>query len=247
MEEEQQLTKRQRRVLKKQEKARARESQIKRTKIIRWSVWTGAVVIILGIWYFGFFRASETYTDDAGDVRANPTLGGADATVVITEFSDFSCPACASAAPVVKQVAEAYGDQIRIEYNGFDLGHTWSQKSHEAGECALDQGLFWEFHDVIFSNQSAWVEADDAPDRFASYAEEAGLNRTAFVSCLESGEMKDEVRRDSSVARANDVDSTPTFLIGDEKIVGGQPLDEFKRIIDEQLGIEPATEEETTE
>ncbi|MFA5134366.1 MAG: thioredoxin domain-containing protein [Patescibacteria group bacterium] len=242
MEQEQQMTKRQRRELKKQEKALARERQVKRTKIIRWSVWTGAVAIILGIWYLGFFRASDTYTNSNGEVRANPTLGGADAAVVVTEFSDFSCPACAATAPVVKEVAEAYGDQIRVEFNGFNLQHTWSEKSHEAGECALDQGKFWEFHDIIFSRQSEWVSADNALDTFAAYAEEAGLDRAAFVTCLDSGEMADEVGRDTSVARANGIDATPTFSIGDEKVVGGQTFEEFKRIIDGQLGIEPAAE-----
>lgn len=231
--ETQHMTKRQRRELKKQKQNEERAKATRHTKIVRTSVWIFAVLVIGAIWYLGFMNRDDSPIDSG--VTENPTLGTAGAPVVITDFSDFSCPACASAAPVLKQVIEAYPDQVQIVFNGFNLGHQWSEKSHEAGECALVQNKFWEFHDIIFENQSAWASADDALDKFKTYATEAGLDEAQFASCLDSGEMNKEVDRDTSIARSEKVSSTPTFLINDEKVVGAQTLDEFKELIDAEL------------
>lgn len=88
---------------------------------------------------------------------------------------------------------------------------------------------------MMFANQSEWVQADDAEDKFKSYAKIIGLSEEAFDNCLDSGRMSSEVARDTSYARSKEVDSTPTFYINDQKLVGVKPLEEFKRIIDEEL------------
>ena len=235
---DQRLTKRQRRELKKQEIASQRNMRLRRKKMS--TIITVSIIVIvvgLGIYFVATSSntSNNTNTDLAAALDGNPTLGGEAAKVTIVEFSDFSCPACAAAAPVVEEVAKAYPDQVKIVFNSYNLGHQWSEKSLEAGECAYNQGKFWEFHDIIFSQQSEWVSLSNPVEKFQAYASQAGISPEVMKSCLDSNQMESEVSRDTALGRSNKVTATPTFFINGQKIEGTQPLSEFKKIIDAKL------------
>ena len=122
----------------------------------------------------------------------DPSMGPIDAPVTIVEFSDFQCPFCARVQPTVKQIVEEYGDQVRIIYRDFPLGfHQDAQKAAEAAECADDQGMFWEYHDLLFANQGAL-----GVESLKQHATDLGLDRTEFDSCLDSGRYENEVKED---------------------------------------------------
>lgn len=241
--QDQPLTKRRRRKLRKQEKARERENQTRRKAMTKWVIIVIILVLAGGLVYFFIGAGSSDNNGQNVNVASgtdinsgnNPYLGGENAAVVIMEYSDFSCPACAAAAPLAKQLVEEYGNQIKVVFNSFNLRHQWSAKSLEAGECAFQQGRFWEYYDLIFLQQSEWVRADDALDKFKLYAQQLGLNEEAFTSCLDSGRMAGEVARDTNVAQSEKITSTPTFDINGKKLVGVKPIAEFKEIIDEEL------------
>ncbi|MBU0597763.1 thioredoxin domain-containing protein [Patescibacteria group bacterium] len=231
------LTKRQRRELKKQQRREEQEKRLRSKKMSRWLVIVIILAAIGGGTYWTVNLSNTNNSSDNIDSGAidNPRIGPEDAKVVITEFSDFSCPACAEAAPTVKQLTEEYGDQIALVFNGFNLRHDWSEKSLEAGECAHKQGKFWALHDLLFTSQKEWSSNDEAINLFKQYAEEAGLNTEEFISCLDNDEMSDEVKRDTNVAADNKVDATPTFRINDQILVGAKSTEEFKEIIDQEL------------
>ncbi len=90
--------------------------------------------------------------------------GGEDAYVTIIEYSDFQCPACASVAPMLQQLAAAYPNDVRLVYRHFPLVsiHPNAQKAAEAAEAAGAQGKFWEYHDTLFANQADFASADAA-------------------------------------------------------------------------------------
>lgn len=89
------------------------------------------------------------------DVTGAPMRGNPKAEVTIIEFSDFECPFCARAFPVVKQLFELYPNKIKFYYKHFPLTniHSFAQKAAEASLCALDQGKFWPYHDKLFNAQ----------------------------------------------------------------------------------------------
>ncbi len=86
------------------------------------------------------------------------TRGKVGAPVTIVEFSDFQCPYCEQAYPVVNQLLKDYGDKVLFSYKYFPLVsiHPRAEKSAEAVACASDQGKFWEMHDALFEHQSDW-------------------------------------------------------------------------------------------
>ncbi len=81
-----------------------------------------------------------------------PVRGNADARVTLVEFSDFECPFCIRAVPIVDQIRKAYPNDVKIVYKHLPLTniHPRAQKSAVAAACAQQQGKFWEYHDKLF-------------------------------------------------------------------------------------------------
>jgi protein-disulfide isomerase len=173
------------------------------------------------------------------DVGDNPAKGPADAKVTIVEFSDFQCPYCARfVQETMPQILSNYGDKIRFVFMNFPLSqiHENAEKAAEAGECANEQGAFWQFHDIMFQNQSALTV-----DNLKSYAAQLNLDTAKFNECLDSGKMADPVAADMAVAEKAAQDAgltrfgTPAFFINGNNLAGAQPYDVFKVAIDAAL------------
>lgn len=171
---------------------------------------------------------NKVYEVNADD---DPFIGPKDAKVTLIEFSDFECPFCKRAVPVVKELAQTYNNQIKIVFRDFPLDfHENAKTAAEAAECADDQGKFWPYHDKLFENQ----EKLDI-DSLKLYAKELGLNTSEFNKCLDSKKHEAEVEKDIQDGQSADVSGTPTSFINGHKIVGVKPLSEFKKIIEEEL------------
>jgi len=86
------------------------------------------------------------------DIAHAPTRGPAAAPISLVEFSDFECPFCAMAAPIVKQLLAAYPAQVRFAFKHYPLPmHKESPLAHEAAAAAGEQSKFWEMHDLLFA------------------------------------------------------------------------------------------------
>lgn len=158
------------------------------------------------------------------------TKGNPEAELTLVEFSDFQCPACGQAYPIVKQVQEQYGDQFLFEYRHFPLRtiHPNAQLAAQASEAAGVQGKFWEMHDMLFERQSDWSNSFNPTKKFTEYAEELGLNADRFEYDLKSDEVKAKVNADADEAQALNLPGTPSFLVNGEVAT----FDEFAAMLD---------------
>jgi len=164
-------------------------------------------------------------------VDDDPSLGPTDAPVTIVEFSDYQCPYCSRAEPIVKQVLEKYKGKVRFVYRDFPLSfHPFAAKASEAAQCANDQGKFWEFHDALYADQSKLA----VPDMEAT-AGRLGMNAEKFKSCMDTGKYTAEVSKDIADATKAGVNSTPSFFINGVAVVGAQGPEAFSDIIDQEL------------
>jgi len=165
------------------------------------------------------------------DLTGQPTLGEDDAKITIIEFSDFQCPYCSKAANgPVKQVITEYVDtgKAKLVFMNYPLGfHQYAQVAAEASECANEQGKFWILHDKIFENQASLSK-----ENLVAWAKELKLDMNMFNGCLNDNKYVQEVQNDMAVAQAVGVQGTPSFLINGNLIVGAQPFEAFKQIID---------------
>ena len=164
-----------------------------------------------------------------------PVRGSSRASVEVVEFSDFQCPFCQRANPVVEQVLKTYGDKIKFVYRHYPLpNHPNARPAAEAAACAQAQGKFWECHDQLFANSSKLADVD-----LKAHAAAVGLDTATFNACVDNHQQKPGVDADIAAADKAGVTGTPAFFINGRSIEGAQPFEAFKRVIDEELTRKP--------
>ena len=124
-----------------------------------------------------------------------------------------------------------YDGRVRLVFKDLPLPfHDRARPAHEASRCAAEAGKFWAYHDRLFQEQPAF-DRDD----LVRYAMDLGLDRAAFVRCLDERRFAAAVEADVSQARALGINGTPTFLINGRPLVGAHPLETFRSVIDDAL------------
>lgn len=161
-----------------------------------------------------------------------PSIGPADAPITIVEFSDYQCPFCRRwYQEVYGPLLEAYPGKIKLVYRNLPLTsiHPDAMSAAEAAMCAGDQDAYWTYHEKLFGGDSLGKQV------YIRYAQELNLDMDKFQTCLDENKFQSAVQSDSDFALDLGVRSTPTFFINGLAIVGAQPLDVFKQVIDKEL------------
>lgn len=162
------------------------------------------------------------------DAPASRVMGPAGAKVVIVEFSDFECPACRYAEPILQGLLKLHEGKVRFVFKHFPLErmHRWARPAAVAAECAGRQGKFWPFHHALYEKQEAWAKETDASKPWERYAKDAGLDVAAWKACLQDPSADAAVSKDQQDGLDAWVGSTPTFFINGKRFVGAQQLGE---------------------
>lgn len=158
-----------------------------------------------------------------GEPQSSP---GAPLTIV--GFFDFECPYSKQAYQTIKNMQTIYGGQINFILRNFPITeiHPNAMLAAQAGECAELQNQFWPMYDKIFENN------DLTEQSLKNYAEQIGLDETAFASCLSDYQSKASVLKDILDGQSLGIKGTPTWFIRGQKIEGTLSETAFKKIID---------------
>jgi protein-disulfide isomerase/uncharacterized membrane protein/rhodanese-related sulfurtransferase len=171
------------------------------------------------------------------------TIGSPSAPVTVVEFGDFECPMCGNAQPMIQQMLDKYGSQIRYVFRHFPINelHPYAQTAAEASECAAEQGKFWETERKFYQEQEDLTEP--ALNR---YAAEIGVDVKKLDQCLIDGTVRARVQQDVDDGKAVGVQATPTFFVGHQKLVGLTQYTQLSELIGAQLaGKSPAVQAST--
>lgn len=162
------------------------------------------------------------------ETKDDPSLGNPQAKVVVVEFGDFECPFCLKSFPIFRELQQEFKDEVLFIWRDFPLRdiHPNAQKAAEAGECAQEQGKFWEYHDKLFINQSRLTVPD-----LKRYAAQLGMDIQQFSLCLDSGRYQQEVEEDLQTVIKAGGQGTPTFFVNGRMISGVVPKEVFRKII----------------
>jgi len=176
----------------------------------------------------------------------DPVKGDPNAPITIIEFSDFQCPFCmkfhATTLPLLEKNYIDTG-MVKFVYRDFPIQgiHSNAVSAALASECADDQNLFWEYHDLVFENQRNWdrLPESSAINAFKQYASELGIDMDEFNQCFETAKHMTEVNGDLQDGISYGITGTPGFFVGNDelgfvKIIGAQPYSVFERLIEDQ-------------
>ena len=231
---------------------RRRKQQRQRLTVLM--IVVGLVLIATGILIAPSIRDA---TQPVGDVvvpdfkdlpqhQAN-TMGDPNAPLTVVEFSDFQCPACKAFTDRVEETfIEEYVATGKVYFVYRSMGKWIGQESVAAAEaayCAGEQNKFWEYHDILFANQTGENVGDFLEKRLIAFAKNIdGLDVKAFKECLESDKYAQQANADFSEGRNLGVQGTPTlfvYLTGSDTpltpIQGVPPIDRLRQILDDAL------------
>lgn len=168
----------------------------------------------------------------------DPARGPGESKVVVRMFGDFQCPSCKAAEPGIKHAMSKFGDRVRFVWNDFPLSniHNNARSAAVAARCAEEQGKFWEYHDVLYEEQSSWSDLTAPTEAFLGYAKKLSLDEGNFVSCYADQSVLRKIQDDEAEGRSNRVDATPTTFIGQKRFVGPMSPDAWDKELNEALG-----------
>ncbi len=143
------------------------------------------------------------------NIKGRPVYGNDRAPVTVVVFADFECPHCRQEAPVLRQAIDQFRGKAKLVYKHFPLsGHVRAKAAAIATEAALEQGKFWEMHDMVFENQSALEDAD-----IRSYAKKIGLDMAKFDASYNAKKGQDVVEADRMEGEKLDIQGTPAVYV----------------------------------
>ena len=168
------------------------------------------------------------------DLAGTPSRGPSNAGVTIVEFSDFHCPYCRRVQSTLTQLLAKYPADVRLVYKHFPLDSLHPQARHaaEASWCAQQQDKFWQFHDLIYADNA---DQSSSPAALAALAGRAGLNTVVFQQCLASDKPAAVIAEHLAEGMKYGVSGTPGFFVNGRFLSGAVPLDEFVRVVEEEL------------
>lgn len=167
------------------------------------------------LWNFST-QAEQPVPEVKGEMRH--ILGEGE--IVVTEFSDLQCPACAGVQQPLKELMRKYEGRVKLVYRHLPLTsiHKNAMAAATASEAAYEQGKFWEYHDLLFARQSEWGELGDPREKFAAYAQELGMDGDKLVADMERDDLTQIVLSDSAAATRYKVQATPSFFVEGERV-----------------------------
>jgi protein-disulfide isomerase len=161
--------------------------------------------------------------------------GNLDAPLVVIEFSDFECPFCREHAlgsqPLIDEALVDTGEVLWVfKHLPLEI-HPGALSAAVAAECAADQGLFWEMHDLLFASAARWAgEGVDTDAELILLADELGLSRAVFSACFDGRDALQRVLADITDATGI-ISSTPSFVVIQDGrgslLQGALPPDQF--------------------
>jgi protein-disulfide isomerase len=192
--------------------------------------------------YVIFAEVSDVTVDPSKAVMGKIKLDSAackgpkDAKVTIVEYSDFQCPFCAKGYTTVEQqVLKEYGDKVKFCFKDFPLAfHPWAEPAAIAAECVREQkaDAYWKVYDGFFQNQKD-INPTNVKDKAFEYAG-GGIDKAKFDDCVDNKKTQAGVKADQAEGGSVGVTGTPSFVINGRLLVGAQPFEQFKAVIDDE-------------
>jgi len=190
---------------------------------------------------FALTLATPVLAQDAAAPATLPDIaqGAEDAPLTIVEYASFTCGHCANFhSDVYPQLKAEYIDTGKVRFVQRDV--YFDQPGLWAGvlaRCGGDE-KFYPVAGMLFDEQSEWLaggSGDEIAANLRRIGLKAGMTEEQMTACWnDTGKVEQLIATFQANATADEVEATPTFIIGGEK-VSNQPWESMKEVIDSKL------------
>jgi len=239
----------------KRDAIKAQRTKKKRQQRMKTILWVGGFIILLILvlispTIYNSLKPAGSFvriTPEVHPMENGKAIGDPNAKVKIEVYEDFQCPSCKQyVSTVEKQLVDSTyitSGQVYYLFMHFPFidSSVITKESHQAANasmCALEQGRFWDYHDILFANQGAVENGGSFNDkRLQAFAESLGLDMTAFNKCFSANKYSADIGSEYQKGVSAGVTGTPTvFLNGTQVTPGFVPTyEEIKSAIDTAL------------
>jgi len=175
--------------------------------------------------------------------NGSPVLGDSNAPVTLVEFGDYQCHFCnvffhSTEDSILENYVET--GKVRMIFKDYNIIGPDSVNASNGAHCANDQGLFWEYHDILYSNWTGENNGWASSENLLKFAVDIGLDVDKWSECMIKGVHSQTILASNADAKSLELTGTPAFfIIGPDgkttRIVGAQPYAVFKQAIDAAL------------
>lgn len=175
--------------------------------------------------------------------NGSPLLGNPSAPVTLIEFGDYQCHFCnvffhSTEGDILKNYVET--GKVKIIFKDYNIIGPDSVNASHGAHCAKDQELFWEYHDILYSNWTGENNGWASSKNLEKFANEIGLDMDVWTQCMLDGTHSQTILASNEDAKSLGITGTPAFfVIGSDgkttKLFGAQPYDTFEKVFENAL------------
>ena len=180
----------------------------------------------------------DTFVDNG-----SPILGNPNAPITLIEFGDYQCHFCnvffhSTENDIMKKYVET--GKVKMIFKDYNIIGPDSVNASHGAHCANDQGLFWEYHDILYSNWTGENNGWASSENLGKFAQEIGLDTDKWSECMLNGLHSQTILASNEDARSLELTGTPAFfVIGPDgkttRLFGAQPFETFEKVFENEL------------
>jgi protein-disulfide isomerase len=164
----------------------------------------------------------------------DPVRGPADALVTLVVFADFECPFCKRGSGTLERLVAELPQDVRLVWKDLPLpAHAHSEPAAELARFARasqgDAG-FWKAHDLLYASQEILGDAT-----FRQIAGQLGLPWSRAQTAIREAKFGTSIQADVALSDRVLVEATPTTFVNGVKLVGAQPYERTRALVDAEL------------
>lgn len=163
---------------------------------------------------------SSAHQADVGNPKGDAAL---------VEFFDYNCHYCKGALPDIAKLMQS-DPNLKVVLKDFPVlgpGSVEAAKVASAVRNQLHGDKFWQFHFKLLGMHGPIGKAEAL-----AVAKEMGVDMDQLNKDMESPEVMAGLQEVMHMADALQINGTPTFVVGQEVVVGAVGYDELKQKID---------------
>ena len=182
-------------------------------------------------------------TMDTFLLNGSPILGNPNAPITLVEFGDYQCHYCnvffqSIEEDIIKNYVET--GKVKMIFKDYNIIGPDSIKASQGAQCANEQGLFWEYHDILYNNWTGENNGWASGTNLANFAQEIDLNMNEWSECMIKQKHSQIILRSNDDAKTLELTGTPAFFVINSngevtKLFGAQPFEVFKTTFDDML------------